>query len=59
MSVQTFIPQIWEASLLKKFHETSIAEVITTAPTKIEGNRIVFNHVSDVAVILEQFHGMD
>ena len=50
MSVQTFIPQIWEASLLKKFHETSIADVITTAPTKIEGNKIVFNHVSDVAV---------
>ena len=42
MSVQTFIPQIWEASLLKKFHETSIADVITTAPTKIEGNKIVF-----------------
>ena len=50
MSVQNFIPSYWEASLLKKFHETSIAEVITTAPTKIEGNKIIFNHVSDVAV---------
>lgn len=50
MSVQSFIPQVWEASLLRKFHEGSIAEVITTAPTRIEGNKIIFNHVSDVAV---------
>lgn len=50
MAITTFIPQVWEASLLRKFHETSIAEVITTAPTKIEGNKIVFNHVSNVAV---------
>lgn len=50
MAITTFIPTVWEASLLKKFHETSIAEVITTAPTKIEGNKIVFNNVSDVAV---------
>ena len=50
MSVQSFIPQVWEATLLNKFHETSIAEVITTAPTKIEGNKIIFNNVSDVAV---------
>lgn len=50
MSVQNFIPTVWEASLLKNFHERSIAEVITTAPTKIEGNKIVFNSVSDVAI---------
>lgn len=50
MSVQTFIPQIWEASLLNKFHERSIASVITTAPTEIKGNKIIFNNVSDVAV---------
>lgn len=50
MAITTFIPQIWEASLLRKFHEGSVAEVITTAPTKIEGNKIVFNNVSSVAV---------
>lgn len=50
MSVQNFIPAIWEAALLTKFNEASIADVITVAPTKIEGNKIVFNHVSDVAV---------
>lgn len=50
MAVSTFIPTVWEASLLKNFHERSVAEVITTAPTRIEGNKIVFNKVSDVAV---------
>ena len=50
MAVTTFIPAIWEARLLAKFHERSVAELITTAPTKIEGNKIVFNKVSDVAI---------
>ena len=47
MAVTTFIPQIWEARLLAKFHERSIADVITTAPTKVEGNKVIFNKVSD------------
>lgn len=50
MSVQTFIPAIWEARLLAKFHERAIAATITTAPERIEGNKIIFNNVSDVAV---------
>ena len=50
MAVTTFIPTIWEARLMAKFHERSVAEVITTAPTKIEGNKIIFNKVSDVAI---------
>lgn len=50
MAVTNFIPSVWEASLLKNFHERSVAEVITTAPTKIEGNKIIFNAVSDVAI---------
>ena len=50
MSVKNFIPAVWEARLLAKFHERSVAELITTAPTKIEGNKIVFNKVSDVAI---------
>ena len=50
MAVQNFIPSIWEARLLAKFHENSIASVITTAPERIEGNKIIFNNVSDVAV---------
>lgn len=50
MSVNTFIPQIWEARLLANFYERAIAGVVTTAPTKIEGNKIIFNNVSDIAV---------
>lgn len=50
MSVATFIPQIWEASLMMNFHEHSIVNLITTAPTRIEGNKIIFNRVSNVNV---------
>ena len=50
MAVTTFIPQIWEARLLAKFHERSIADIITTSPTKVEGNKVIFNKVSDVAI---------
>ena len=50
MAVTNFIPQVWEARLMAKFHERSVGELITTAPTKIEGNKIVFNKVSDIAL---------
>ena len=50
MAVTNFIPQIWEARLLAKFHERSITDLITTAPTKVEGNKVIFNKVSDVAI---------
>ena len=50
MAVTNFIPTIWEARLMAKFHERSVGEIITTAPTKIEGNKIVFNKVSDIAL---------
>ena len=50
MAVTNFIPQIWEARLMAKFHERSVGQLITTAPTKIEGNKIVFNKVSDIAL---------
>ncbi|PEA74967.1 hypothetical protein [Bacillus wiedmannii] len=50
MSVATFIPTIWEARLMANFHKRSIADLITTKPTKIEGNKIVFNRVGAVNV---------
>ena len=50
MAVTNFIPTIWEARLMAKFHERSVGGIITTAPTKIEGNKIVFNKVSDIAL---------
>ncbi|PLS04026.1 P22 phage major capsid protein family protein [Neobacillus cucumis] len=50
MAVTTFIPQVWEAKLLTNFHKASIADVITTPPTEIKGNKIIFNRVGAVAV---------
>jgi hypothetical protein len=50
MSVATFIPTIWEARLMANFHKRSIADLITTKPTKIEGNKIIFNRVGAVNV---------
>ena len=50
MAVTNFIPQIWEARLMAKVHERSVGQLITTAPTKIEGNKIIFNKVSDIAL---------
>ena len=50
MAVTNFIPQIWEARLMAKFHERSVGQLITTSPTKIEGNKIIFNKVSDIAL---------
>lgn len=50
MAITTFIASIWEARLMAKFHEKSIASTITTKPERIEGNKIIFNNVSDVAV---------
>ncbi|WP_456028067.1 phage major capsid protein [Bacillus cereus] len=50
MSVATFIPTIWEARLMANFHKRSIADLITTKPAKIEGNKIIFNRVGAVNV---------
>lgn len=50
MAVTSFVKSLWEARLMAKFHEKAIASTITTAPERIEGNKIIFNNVSDVAV---------
>jgi hypothetical protein len=50
MTVQSFIPQVWEAKLLTNFHNNSVVDLITTPPTEIIGNTIKFTRVSNVAV---------
>ncbi len=50
MAVTNFIPTIWEARLMANFHNRSLADVITTRPTEIRGNKIIFGTVGDVAV---------
>lgn len=50
MAVSNFIPTIWEARLIANYHKASIADVITTPPTEIKGNKMVFNNVGSVAI---------
>lgn len=50
MSVQSFLKQVWEARLLANYQAQSIAEVITTPPTVIEGKTMTFNKAGAVQV---------
>lgn len=50
MAVTKFIAKIWEARLLANFHKISTIEAISTAPTEIRGNTIVFGNVSSINV---------
>lgn len=43
MSVDSFKATIWEARLIANFHDISIADAITTAPSRVNGNKIIFN----------------
>ncbi|GAA0735424.1 hypothetical protein [Clostridium oceanicum] len=45
MSVNSFKPQLWEGALLANFHNTSIADAISTKPTDIKGDKVTFNRV--------------
>lgn len=50
MSVENFKKTVWEARLLANYQATSIAEVITTAPTKIEGKTMTFTKAGNVEI---------
>lgn len=50
MSVATFIPSVWEAALLQNYYEQSSVDAITFRPTRIEGNKIIYNRVGNVAI---------
>lgn len=46
MSVASFKPEVFEEVLITEFRSNSIAEVITTPPTRVEGYKAVFNSVA-------------
>lgn len=46
MSVKTFLRTVWEARLLENYQTKSIAEVITTTPTEINGKTMKFNRLT-------------
>ncbi len=45
MAVDNFKRTIWEARLIHNFHNVSIADVITTKPSDVQGNKVIFNRV--------------
>lgn len=45
MSVDKFKKTLWEGALLANFHSVSIADAMSTKPSKIDGNKVIFNRV--------------
>ncbi|AOR24306.1 hypothetical protein [Clostridium taeniosporum] len=45
MSVNNFKATLWEGALLANFHTVSVANSVSTKPTKIQGNKVIFNRV--------------
>lgn len=45
MSVANFKQTLWEGALLANFHSVSVANAVSTKPTKIDGNKVIFNRV--------------
>lgn len=45
MSVANFKPTLWEGALIANFHSVSVAHAISTTPSKIQGNKVIFNRV--------------
>ena len=45
MAIENFKPTLWEGALIANFHENSIIEGMTTKPSDVKGNKIIFNRV--------------
>lgn len=46
MAVDNFKPTLWEGALIHNFHSVSIAEFMSTKPSKIDGKQVTFNRVA-------------
>jgi len=46
MSVATFKESIWEKNILENFAESSFVGLITTPPTEVKGEKVIFNKLS-------------
>lgn len=55
MTVANFKKTLWEGALLANFHSVSIADAISTKPSSIDGNKVVFNRVG--AGTLKDYEG--
>lgn len=55
MTVANFKKTLWEGALLANFHSVSIADAISTKPSSIDGNKVIFNRVG--AGTLKDYEG--
>ena len=46
MSIASFKKSVWETALMTAWRGVSVADAITTPPTRIEGEKAIFNVVS-------------
>lgn len=46
MAVDNFKPTLWEGALLHNFHSVSIADVMCTKPSNVNGKTVTFNRVA-------------
>lgn len=46
MAITSFKPSVWETALITAFRGISVTNMITTAPTRVEGEKAIFNSVS-------------
>ena len=47
MAVDNFKPTLWEGALLHNFHNTSVVDVLTTKPSDVKGEKIIFNRIGE------------
>jgi len=50
MAITSFIPSVWDASLIQNFYNSSKIAAVTFKPAKIEGNKVIYNTVSDISI---------
>ena len=50
MAVENFKQTLWEGALLAQFHGVSIADLMVTRPTRVNGDKVIFNKVKKGAI---------
>ena len=48
MSIASFKKTVWETALMTAWRGVSVADIITTPPSEIKGEKAIFNIVSVV-----------
>lgn len=56
MAVNSFVPTLWESKIIEEYQGITVADLITTRPARVEGNKVVFNRAA-VATGLQDYTG--